>query len=319
MTTAQVLELPLTASAKKQATLEEVRTSLAFAGSAGDRVKFLQNEIFVHTADVLYVINTIETLLERALTIANPGGLRLVAGGGMGKDSLLRYFIKKYPPESAGYTFTCPIIHATLGPRVAPIDLIRQFLVQLKCAFKKSWTVTELEEHLFAAMDACKTRGIFINEAGHLVPVGTRARHVSRLAGLGGDWLKGFIDRNRRPFVLMGVIGWDDAFEQDPQLRTRIPHRYEIREFAFDATFIGVLRALDVAIPMRHPACLDQMPRAQQLHIASRGNWRLLSSLLTDAITNASQRGSPTIDDRDLYAAYCLRFGASNNPFTGPT
>lgn len=319
MTAARVLELPLTAPAKRQVKLEQVRAFLASEGSASDRVKFLQNEIFVHTADVIYVINTIETLLERALTVASPGGLRLVAGGGMGKDALLQYFIKKYPPESVGSTFTCPIIHATLGPRVAPVDVIRQFLVQLKCAFKKSWTLTELEEHLFAAMDACETRGIFINEAGHLVPVGTRARHISRLAGLGGDWLKGFIDRNRRPFVLMGVVGWDGAFEQDPQLRTRIPHRYEIREFALDATFIGVLRALDVAIPMRDPAGLDQMPRAQQLHVASRGNWRLLSNLLADAITHASQRGSPKIEDCDLHAAYRLRLGTTNNPFSGAT
>jgi len=132
-------------------------------------------------------------------------------------------------------------------------------------------------------------------------------RTQARIAGEAGDWLKGFLDRIERPAIFFGVPGWDEVFDLDAQLGSRIPYRYVISPFAFDSTFIGILKVLDEGLPMPEPAGLAAKNLAQSLHQVTHGVWRPLIHLLRDAIVFATRRKSPRLEYSDLFWACQLQ------------
>ncbi len=296
----------------------DARRLAALGGTPNDRALFLMEEVFIHTPDFRHATSTIERLLTRGTTFSNPGGMRIIAHGGMGKDTIIRYFQRKFAPTWSEGNSRCPILHVTLPHLVAPGEILRTFLRQLHTAFRYTQLVSDLEDNLLDAMDECGTAGIFFNEAQHLVYTAKRTeREAARLAGKSGDWLKGFLDKVRRPVFFLGVPGWDGLFGLDGQLGTRLTHRYTFSAFNFDTTFIGVLRALDEAIPMPQSAGLDNMDLASAIYHVTNGNWRSLIYLLREAIFIASSAGASRIERQDLSAAYELQLGVEGNPF-GP-
>lgn len=292
---------------------------VAVKGTAQDRVNFLLNEVFVRTPDVVHVLSVVKELLSFAGLFQNPGGMRIIAPSGMGKDALLRFLLRTYPPQPLGPKPRYPLIYVNFRKRLAAGDILRALLDQMHCAYKNYQSVEELEDCLFTAVDTCGTLGVIFNEAGHMVSAAKGAGRIgARVAGEAGDWLKGFIDKLKQAVFFLGIPGWDEVFERDPQLGSRIPHRYELSAFKPDKDFMAVLWALDQAIPMPVPAGLTDRDRAQKLFNVCKGTWRPLIFLLCNAIISATRRGSPRIEDCDLSWAYHLQFGPKDNPFGSP-
>lgn len=289
----------------------------AVRGTWDDRANFLCKEVFVRTPDVTYILSTVAELLGFAGLFENPGGMRILAPSGMGKDALIRYLLRKYPHQPHGMQPRYPIIYVDFRHRLAPGDILRYLLDQMGCVYKNDDSVSDLEDTLIEAMDTCGTLGIIFNESQHAVSATKgNARVSARLAGESGDWLKKFLDKVKRAVFMFGTLGWDDVFEKESQLGSRISHHYEISPFQLDKVFFGVLKALDEAIPMPEPAGLANTVLANNLFSVSKGVWRPLIYLLRNAIISATRRGSPRIEECDLYYAYHILFGPRDNPFT---
>lgn len=167
------------------------------------------------------------------------------------------------------------------------------------------------------AIKECQTEAIIFNEAQHMLPVARKSRSELRLSGKAGDWLKGFIDRIPIPGFFFGVPGWDDIFDQDRQLGTRIPYHYDLK-VPDEATFLAILQALDEAIPMPEPAGLATPALAGPILEVTKANWRLLIKLLCGALVSAATAGAKKIQKQDLSYSYSLNFGANGNPFGKP-
>lgn len=288
----------------------------ALAGSPEQRAAFLESEVFILTPDFCHVIDVIERMVGRRTAFVNAGGMRIVASSGMGKDTIIRYLERKYRPSWSGGRLLSPLLSVHFTQRPSPGDILKHFLDQLGAAHRNARSIKELQDDLVAAMDACGTLGLIFNEAQHLLYSSSASARVrGRLAGETGDWLKRFLDTARRPAFFFGIPGWDQLFELDAQLGSRIPHRHEILEFGFDSKFIGILKALDLAIPMPEPAGLDEPALAAVLHEVTKGKWRLLIHVLKEAIISASTAGATRIERQDLSAAYQMTFGLMINPF----
>lgn len=298
-----------------QARLMQER-DIAVKGTWQQRVHFLEKRVFVHTPDVSYVLSTIEELLPLAGLVANPGGMRIIAQSGMGKDALIRYLSEVYPPQPYGARPRFPILSVNFPHRLAPGEILRKLLDQTGCIYKASDSVSDLEDRLINTMDACQTQGLVFNEAQHLVSAAKGGSRVdARVAGESGDWLKLFLESIKRPAFMFGVPGWDSVFTAEKQLGTRIPHRYEISPLKLDKNFFGALKALDQAIPMPESAGLTDTVLAGKLHEVGTGVWRPLIQLLRHGIVFATLRGSPRIEEYDLSRAYGVIFGRVGNPF----
>lgn len=314
----QSLALPLekTGEPIDANTRQKLEREAAIKGTWQQRVLFLEKRVFVRTPDVSYVLNTIEELLPLAGLVANPGGMRVIAQSGMGKDTLIRYLSEARPSQPHGARPRFPILFVDFPHRLAPGDILRKLLDQTGCIYKSSDSVFDLETRLLDTMDTCQTQGLIFNEAQHLVSAAKGGSRVdARVAGESGDWLKLFLERIKRPVFMFGVPGWDSVFTVEKQLATRIPHRYEILPLPYNKNFAGILQALDQAIPMPEPAGLTDPALAGKLHAVSTGIWRPLIQLLRHGIIFATHRGSPRIEECDLARAYGVVFGQIRNPF----
>lgn len=316
----QSMELPLDAIQPQETTAERrVRLrEVAVRGSPMERVSYLLNEVFIPTPDFEYATQTINRLLAHARLYDNPGGMRIMGGGGTGKDTLIRYIKMQHPPRQVGRTRVCPIIALTFEATLAPTQILLQMHSQLNSAAKKYQTVKDLKDFLIDAMIECGTVGIFFNEAHHMLNTAKSGNKTElRLNGIVGDWLKRFIDDCKLPMFFMSIPGWDELFEKDNQLRTRISNRFEFSKID-DKTFVGILAAMDDAIPMPEPAGLAARNIAEQLFQITEANWRSLIFLLRDALLVASEARSSRIELCDLSYAYSLQFGKDGNPFGAP-
>lgn len=313
----QSLSLPLDRACPPDdphARMMQLRES-AVHGSFEQRVQFLLNDVFVKTPDVQHILWISDQLLELATLYPNPGGLRVVADSGMGKDAIIRFQLRCHPPQVIGRQPIYPLLHVRLTQRPHAGDVLKTLLNQMQCAYN-SRPLGDLKSICLDAMDSCQVKGVIFNEANHMASAAqSGARIGARLAGEFGDWMKEFIDDIKRPVFFFGVPGWDEVFDLGKQLGTRVPHHHEIHKFQYDPMFAGILKALDEAIPMPEPVGLNNPAMTQKLFVASRGIWRHLIHLLRDAMIVASKRRSPRIEESDLHWAYRLQFGPQSNPF----
>lgn len=290
----------------------------AISGDAEARVKYLERDVYIHTPDFLHVSDTVETLMTRAWRFSSPGGMRILGSGGTGKDTIIRYFLEKYPPVHIGNVNVTPILVIRLRERPSLRQLLEDLMMQMDGMYNKSYSLDELEKVLLVTMKDNKTIAIFFNECQHLLSVTvSRARTKTRITGLAGDWLKFFLDNMEVPLFFFGTPGWDDVLEEEEakQLATRLTHRFKFSEFMPDAVFVGCLAALDEALPMPEPAGLAEPTMAKAIFQVCKGNWRRLIALLREALIVATEEGSPCIKADHLRRAYRTQFGVNGNPF----
>lgn len=287
----------------------------AVRGTLAERTNFLLNEVCVQTPDVQHVLTTTDALLELSTVHTNPGGMLILADGGMGKDALIRFLSRRYPPHMDSREPRYPLLTVRLQAQPHAGGVLKALLDQMQCVYRGS-SLSDMKHSVLMAMDSCENRGVIFNEAHQMVSAARGGNRATvRLLGEFGDWLKEFADDIRRPLLLFGIPGWEEAFLRDGQFETRISHCHRIREFDDGGVFLGILKALDEAIPMPQPAGLAKRDLADKLFVASRRKWRHLIFLLRDAVVAATKRGSPRIEEMDLHWAYCLRCGTEGNPF----
>lgn len=316
----QSLELPLGVVGTPQVPEDRriVLREAALHGTPKEKGEFLAYEVFIPTPDFGYVTDTVEAQMRHAKMFGNPGGMRICGPGGSGKDAIIRYLHKKHPTSEEGTKKICPLISVKFGGYLAPINILGSLHTQLGSAHKAYQGIDKLEELLMEALEESETQGIIFNEAHHMLRVtNAKSRSETRLSGREGDWLKGFIDRIPIPVFFFGVPGWDAVFDQDSQLGTRIPNHHEL-SIPDEAVFLGILDALDKAIPMPEPAGLATPEFAVPILKITKANWRLLIKLLGPALVIAAQAGARKIQTQDLSYSYLLNFGAKGNPFGKP-
>lgn len=288
----------------------------ALRGTPKEKAEFLRNDVFIPTADFVYVTDNINGHIRHAKLSGSPGGMRVRGHGGSGKDAIIRYLIKQRTGTSDGQQRTCPILKVDFGSYLAPIEILGSMHAQLGSAYKKYQGIGELQELLFLALEECHTEAIIFNEAQHMLPT-SKSRAGVRLSGKAGDWLKGFIDKLPLPVFFFGIPGWDVVFEHDQQLGTRIPNHFDLK-IPDQVMSLGILQALDEAIPMPEPAGLSTPALAGPILEITNSNWRLLIKLLGAALVSAAHARARRIMKQDLSYSYTLHFGSDGNPFGCP-
>lgn len=316
----QSLELPIAGSSDpKVGSIAQLDLrEAALRGTPVEKVHFLTRQLFLPTPDFVYVTDTANQLIRHARLFDNPGGMRIVGAGGTGKDAIIRYLQKQHPSVSTGKIRTCPIVVVTFDSYLAPKAILGSMLRQLDSAYKEYQDIESLEDTLREALEVCLTEALVFNEAHHMLKVNAgSARSEARLAGHVGDWVKRFLDKTPLPAFFFGVPGLDDAFTLDGQLGTRIPNSHPLPSLN-ERALLGVLKALDEAIPMPEPAGLTDPTLATPIAGVAQGNWRRLMTLLRDALFVAAEAGARRIEMQDLSYSYSLHFGSERNPFGGP-
>ncbi|MGX8883982.1 hypothetical protein ACWWD9_12310 [Methylovorus sp. SPW-M1] len=140
-------------------------------------------------------------------------------------------------------------------------------------------------------------------------------RTKDRFGGPIGDFLKRLYDQSSVAFIFSGTEGLNEYLEVDSQASTRWPGMLKLKPFDYDDHFIGVLRALDEAIPMAHPSGLDSPELSEKMFKSCMGNFRLLKTILCKAVKYASINSHVSIQLEHLHQAHEWTFAQAKNPF----
>lgn len=263
----------------------------------------------------------IQNLIARSGRTDAPGGLWLLGDGGVGKTFILKAIFRAYPPTETRERRRCPVLSLSFSARPSESEILLTLLLQLgqNPALVSRFDNRTLRDRFYEAGAASGTLAILFDEAQHLWvrTAATRKRHEA-MGGKLGDFLKELYDRSGMAFVFAGTTIIESVRVDDTQAGSRWNGSLRLNPFSYDDTFIGLLATLDSALPMRRLAGLDAKLRSRQLHEATRGNFRVLKNLISEAVFLAASEQCERIETRHLAEAYFRVFCAEASPFVGP-
>jgi hypothetical protein len=260
-----------------------------------------------------------DNLIARSRRTSCPGGLWLIGDGGVGKTFIVDAIYQKYAPVETPEARYCPVLQLSFDSRPAESEILLSLLLQLgqDPATLHYQRNADLEKIVLEALPACQTLAILFDEANHLW-LNTRAyRVVDRLGGRLGDFLKRFYDKSGLAFIFAGTSGLQRLLDEDTQASTRWSGRLKLAPFEYDDRFVGLLGALDEALPMHEPAGLATEALAPLLYASTKGNFRLLKGLLAEAVYFAAVDNAPRMTRAHLARAHFLLFCSDTSPFDG--
>lgn len=290
----------------------------AMRSGPDERSRFIK-EVYVETEQFKFSFNFISKLIEKSKRTDTPGGLWLMGEGGTGKSFLLNKIQAKYPPIETEYSRIVPVLIISLNEKTSESSILISMLLQLGqdpelLNFKNN---DDLKLQVVDAMRTTQTQAVLFDESHHiwLKPNG-KVRSADRSGGTIGGSLLRFYDLTGVAMIFAGTPGLDRVLElKDKQSNTRWEGTIRLNEFQFDEKFVGLLDALNQALPFPESSRLTEEDRARKIYLATKGNFRSLKNFLAEAVYTAAEDGATCIHDNHLYQAFQDTYGLESNPF----
>lgn len=294
----------------------EVQRQRTLASSPTVRAEFART-VSVEVDGYRKGLDFAENLIRRSERTSCPGGQWIIGEGGVGKSFIIDALYARHPPVETPLARHCPVLRLHFASRPAESEILLALLLQLgqDPATLHYHRNADLEKLLLDALPTCQTLAILFDEAGHLWLNVQAKRIADRFGGRLGDFLKRFYDQSGLAFIFAGTDGLQQIVDKDTQANTRWSGVLHLSPFAFDERFIGLLAALDQAMPMHEPAGLATEALAPLMFQATKGNFRLLKRLLAEAVYLAATDSAPCITRAHLARAHFMIFCSDTSPF----
>lgn len=134
------------------------------------------------------------------------------------------------------------------------------------------------------------------------------------------DFFKGLTKRTRIPIVMAGIPVVESLIEDNMQLDTITPYRFQIPPYGFVTEeekrgFRSYLAEIDARLPFDQSSHLEKDDLSTKLFLASGGNLRTLMRMISEAGRLAIDEHACSIFERHLHEAYGVEALAFGNPF----
>jgi hypothetical protein len=214
------------------------------------------------------------------------------------------------------------VLKVTLQPDARPKGIAADLLLALGDPAWSSGTVQTLTSRAVTLLKRCGVELIVLDEFHHLFDL-ERARVMTKAA----QWLKVLIVNTRIPVVVCGMPEAEHVLRAEHTER-RFKERIHLRCFnwrtpAGRREFCGMLKKLDVSLPLAEESGLAALDLAGRFYLACRGVPDYLMTLVRGALAEALDRGSERIEIADLARVYELKLAQQRilteqaNPFLG--
>lgn len=291
---------------------------LAIAGSPGDKIRFFRDRV-VFTPAYRSAFDTITFLMDQAEEVKEPGGLMILGEGGCGKSFLADQLRKRYVPDESLYWLEVPLITVQLEGSPDEKDFMMNLLAQTgEIVSRTEFTATELEDKVIGAFNRVGCRGLYIDEAQRLDTITKNRRQADRKMGPIGERLKRIYGATKTTIILAGTPSLEELVCSDSQYATRWSASVRLYPFEFGSEFMGVLKALALAVPLADATDFSSQTVARAIWESCGGYFRVLKNFLTNALKIACQENASSIRVAHLRAAYSVTGNfAKTNPFNG--
>lgn len=284
-------------------------------GTAAEKFAFMEN-VTVPINSFQNARDFIDALLMRTKRSKRPGGLWIIGEGGVGKSFILADLMSRYPTIDTDVARITPVLGISFEERPSVSSILIELLIQLGqdpqlIHYRRN---SDLQRMLIEALKSCGTMVIFFDEAHHIWLTARTRKNADRLGGVLGDFLKQLYDKTNVAFIFCGTPGLVEIFKEDAQANTRWSGTLLLKPFNFDSVFIGLLRSLDAAAPLRE-LCMLAENYGEKLYKSTRGNFRLLKRLLAEAVYIAATRNADKLSLEHLAEAHFGVFCDQENPF----
>ncbi|WP_157673396.1 TniB family NTP-binding protein [Endozoicomonas ascidiicola] len=240
---------------------------------------------------------------------------------GAGKSAVIAKFRddhKRYEKLDAS---VIPVVYTVLPTKVSERGLLTSILKSIGpeiVDFKDFDDEEDLLREIVRLVDRLGIELFIIDEAQGFLEHDSR-----RLVYDATECVKNLIIRTNRPFILFGMPWCLHAVEQNSQLAGRFLRRRYLAPFRITqdqdrGAYIGFLDMLDEEfakdLGFTEKAGLGSKDIALRLFAVSRGNLRVLRSVIDQAVVNAV-RGNASKMEYDHFCQACDIFFPESNPF----
>lgn len=265
-----------------------------------------QQEIFnsrrlAHPAssDIMEIIND---LLMKSGKKSNIKSMAFWGNPGVGKSAIAESVLKNNPPYDLTTDFgiqrVTPVLYCSFPSSISTKNVVKQLLNALGQRIKSGKSEFELLIDLVDALKSCGVKMIILDETNHLID---RAKASAQQDVI--NFMKSLIDDTQLPIVLIGSADVGIFTESDAQLKRRIKHRRELKEFGYPTNEDSYLyQLLTPLFEVMQSDCgvslaknTNRLILSQRIYIATGGNLDAIRELLSDAIENAWRENSKVL------------------------
>lgn len=274
---------------------------------------------FVRFPHVQRVTTALDRLYSYRSGREEAENLLLIGESGVGKSTLLKRYVDRYPRiEHEDFT-EIPVLYIELETAPTPKKIAGQLLRAMGSPYWNKGTESELKVQLQCLLKACRVKVVIIDEANHLVDRGgEKTLHTT------GDWLKVLLDETRIAFVLAGIPRVERLRQTNDQLRGRFREviaisRFSIADAKAEVEFRSALAAFKKLLKDLPAVDISGALLARSLVFATDGRLREVRRLLVRAVELAFAQSVPKLTVVTLSQAFCdVIFQSapdSRNPF----
>lgn len=266
-------------------------------------------------------IQFVQRTFDKFGRFEDPGGGRIIAQSGGGKSAVVQHMVEKYPPIDTPERLVIPVLAISVAssPRIGSIldSILTQcsfLLKNSKLRVAEDLKIPGKVDSVIEAFARCQVRLLMVDEFSHVGErkQGPMSKEIT-------NTMKLIYSATKVGQIFLGEENANLPFEQNGQLRTRLPGMISLHMFEYGAEFLGVLQSFDEQLPMRYQAGLAAPDISFALHVASNGQMRTLVKILSEAVYIAASDNKDKISCEHLRIAYdCVNGGDPklHNPFS---
>lgn len=246
----------------------------------------------------------------------------LLGASGVGKTSVVQHYCRTHPAEETETATRQPVIKVTLQPEARPKGIAADLLLALRDPAWCSGTVQSLTSRAVRLLQRCGVELIVFDEFHHLFDM-DRAKVMTKAA----QWLKVLIVNTGIPVVVCGMPEAEHvlrAEHTERRFKQRVAlHCFTWRTPAGRKEFCGMLKKLDLTLPLATESGLADLELAGRFYLACRGVPDYLMTLIRGGFAEAIGRGSERIELSDLARVFESKLAQQRvladqtNPFVG--
>ncbi|WP_343741645.1 TniB family NTP-binding protein [Herbaspirillum huttiense] len=266
-------------------------------------------------------IQFVQRTFDKFGRFEDPGGGRIIAQSGGGKSAVVQHMVEKYPKIDTPERLIVPVlaISVSSAPRIGSIldSILAEcsfFLKSSKLRATEDLKIPGKVDSVIEAFARCQVRLLMVDEFSHVGErkQGPMSKEIT-------NTMKLIYSATKVGQIFLGEENANLPFEQNGQLRTRLPGMISLHMFEYGSEFLGVLQSFDEQLPMRYQAGLAAPDISFALHAASGGQMRTLVKILSEAVYIAASSDDNKISHKHLKIAYDYVTGGDpklHNPFS---